>query len=51
MEPRFQFPLIWLPTEHYTPTYNVSNDWWKDVLVKKGYKSLGIEMAKEYDLS
>ena len=48
---RFQFPLIWLPAEHYTPTYNVSNDWWKDVLLTKGYMSLGTNMAEEYDLA
>ena len=48
---RFQFPLLWLPTERYTPAYNVDPDWWNDVVLTKGYKPPGTEMAAEYDLT
>ena len=48
---RFQFPLIWLPTEQYTPAYNVDLDWWKDVVLTEGYKPPGTEMVEEYDLT
>ena len=48
---RFQYPVIWLLAEHYTPTYNVPNDWWKEVLLSEGFKVPGIEMAGEYDLA
>ena len=47
---QFQYPVIWLPTEFYTPTYNVPADWWKEVLLLDGFKVLGIEMASEYEL-
>jgi len=40
-----------LPAEHYTPTYNVPNDWLKEVLLLDGFKVLGKEMAEEYDLA
>ena len=48
---RFQFPLLWLPAEQYTPAYNFEPDWWKDVVLTEGYKPPGIEMAVEYDLT
>ena len=38
---RFQFPLLWLPAERYTPAYNVNTDWWKDVVLIEGYKPPG----------
>lgn len=48
---RFRFPLLWLLAEHYTPSYNVELDWWKDVVLTKGYKPPGIEIAVEYVLT
>ena len=48
---RFQFPTIWLPVEDYTLAYIVSKDWWEEVLLSDGFKVLGTEMAKEYDLA
>jgi len=36
--------------ENYTPAYNVLGDWWKEVLLSKGFKVPGIEMVEEYDL-
>ena len=48
---RFRFPLLWLPVEKYTLSYNVEPDWWKDVVLKEGYKPPGTEMAAEYDLT
>ena len=48
---RFRFPIVWLPAEHYTPSYNVPDDWWKDFLLSIGYKPLGSYMAEEYDLT
>jgi len=48
---RFRFLVIWLPTEHYTPAYNIPSNWWKEVLLSEGYKVEGIDMAKEYDLA
>jgi len=46
----FRFPVIWLPAEHYTPAYNVPDDWWKEFLLSKGYKVPRIDMEEEYDL-
>ena len=43
---RFQFPLIWLLTKQYTPAYNVDPNLWRDVVLTKGYKPLGTEMAE-----
>jgi hypothetical protein len=34
----FSSPVIWLPAEHYTPAYNVPNDWWKEVLLSEGLR-------------
>ena len=41
---RFHFPLIWLPAEKYTDAYNVSPYWWKDVVLREGYKPPRIVM-------
>ena len=48
---RFQYPIIWLPAEVYTPAYNVPADLWKEVLLSDGFKVPGTEMALEYDLA
>lgn len=48
---RFQYPIIWLPVEVYTPAYNVPTDWWKEVVLSDGFRVPGIEMALEYDIS
>lgn len=48
---RFWFPIVWLPTKHYTLAYVVHNDWWKEFLHIDGYKVPGIEMAAKYDLA
>jgi len=47
----FQFPIIWLSAENYTPAYNVPTVWWKEVFLLDGFKVLGTEMAKKYDLT
>lgn len=38
---QFQFPIIRLPAEIYTPTYDVPTDYWKEVLLSNGFKVLG----------
>jgi len=48
---RFQFPIIWLPAENYTPMYNVLADWWKELLLLDGFKVPGTKMVVEYDLA
>lgn len=48
---RFQFPILWFLAYQYTPAYNVNSDWWKYILLIDGYKPLGTDMAKIYDLS
>ena len=48
---QLQFPIIWFAVEDHTLAYNVSSDWWKEVLLSEGFKVPGIEMVKEYDLA
>ena len=47
---RFQYHVLWLPLEVYTPAYNVPADWWKEVLLSDGFKIPRTEMTLEYDL-
>jgi len=48
---QFQYPILWMLAKHYTPAYNVPNDWWNEVLLLEGFNVPGTEMAKKYDLA
>lgn len=42
---QFQYPILWLPSKFYTPAYNFSANWWKEVLLSDGFKVPGTEMT------
>jgi hypothetical protein len=47
---RFQFPVIWMPLDQYQPDYKVQGEWSKDIILTRGYKFLGTNMAEAYDI-
>ena len=48
---QFQYLVIWLTAEVYTPTCNVPAYWWKEVLLSYRFRVPGTEMALEYNLA
>jgi hypothetical protein len=39
-----------MPLDQYQPDYEVQREWWKDIILTRGYKFPGKDMDEAYDI-